>query len=100
MSDQALKFIGGVFFGYDIPKERLYLFRYFKTDIEKAFLRYYYCFGEFEFFTEHTGWFCQKRWLRLLLKKHDRIVELHDKAKKEMDFTLLARIESGKHKKI
>jgi coproporphyrinogen III oxidase len=95
---KELKFIGGVFFDYVLPKEKNYLFRYFRTDIEKAFLRYYYCFGEYEFFCDHTGYRCQQRWLKLLLKRHDRLVAIHAKAKSNADFDLLSLLESGKYK--
>jgi coproporphyrinogen III oxidase len=95
---KELKFIGGVFFEYVLPKEKNFLFKYFRTDIEKAFLRYYYCFGEYDHFSDHTGHRCQKRWLRLLRQRHDALVEAHAAAKQEADFDLLALIESGKYK--
>lgn len=96
---KSLQFIGGVFFDYELPKERLYLYHYFSTSIEKAFLRYYYCFRDCEYFTDHTGYYCQKRWLKLLTSRHDRIIAVHDKAKEDMtedNLSLLAKIESGK----
>lgn len=58
-------------------------------------MRYYYCFGEYENFVEHTGIHCQKRWLNLLKARHDKIVDFHKKAKSEMNLKLLAQIESG-----
>lgn len=95
---KELAFIGGLFFDFVLPKEKNFLFRYFRTDIEKAFLRYYYCFGEYEFFSDHTGYSCQQRWLKLLKIRHDRLLAVHAEAKKEADFEQLARIESGKYK--
>lgn len=101
---RALQFIGGVFFEWELPRERLYLLRYFRTHIERSFLLYYYCFREYEHFTDHTGYYCQKRWLKLLMKRHERLVNIHDKAKEgvakgiEEDLSLLARIEKGKFK--
>jgi len=98
---RALQFIGGVFLEYELPRERLYLFRYFRTHIERAFLCYYYCFKDFDNFTDHTGHFCQKRWLRLLMKRHDRLVAIHSEAKNNVDLeagmSLLAKIEKGKY---
>lgn len=37
MTSNNLKFIGGCFFTYDLPKDKLYLFKYFTTNIEKIF---------------------------------------------------------------
>ena len=99
----ALKYIGGVFLDWELPRERLYLFRYFRTTVERAFLRYFYCFGSFDLFTDHTGYYCQIRWLKLLKKRHDQLVVYHDEAKKQIaignndeGLKLLAEVESGK----
>ncbi len=95
-----LLFLAGVFFDFEIPKERQYLFRYFKTNIEKQFIRYYYCFGDYEHFAEHTGLYCQKRWLKILKRRLDELVAVHAAAKLEADLESgrLAYIESGKYK--
>lgn len=96
-----LKFLGGSFLDFDIPKDRLYLYHYFRTDIEKQFLQYYYAFEcdtDFKRFTEHTGLHCQLRWLRLLKKRHDLIVEHRDKAKADFNIQEVALVESGKRK--
>lgn len=69
-------------------------------------MHYYYCFGNTEYFNDHTGWNCQKRWLTLLKRRHDKIVYMHDQAKREIDWdaegseSRLAHIELGKEKKI
>ena len=95
-----MTFLSGQFFDCDLPKEKKYLFRYFKTDLERQFLRYYHCFGQYEYFTEHTGMTCQVRWLGILKKRLDTIVQLHAKAKREFDLELLAKIETGKYHKV
>lgn len=95
MTSDALKFIGGVFFSYELPRDKLYLFKYFRTAIEKQFLRYYYCFNNYENFVDHTGLYCQLRWLNILKIRHDQIVEFHKKIKSEINLELLAKIESG-----
>jgi hypothetical protein len=96
---EELLFLAGVFFDFELPKDKLYLFKYFKTFREKQFLKYYYCFGNYEFFMARTGIVCDSVWLELLKKYHDVIVAKHMEAKREMDFTLLANIEQGKCKK-
>lgn len=99
---KEMLFIGGVFFDFQLPKTKQYLYRYFRTDIEQAFLKYFYCFGEYEFFTPHTGFFCQKRWLKELKARHDAIEALHAQAKlsflDEEDESALARLVRGKFK--
>lgn len=97
-SVNEILFIGGDFFDCDLPKDKAYLVKYFHSDLEKQFLRYYYCFEEFDHFTDHTGYRCQKRWLKLLLARLKKITTVHAKAKSEMDLELLALIESGAYK--
>lgn len=93
-----LKLISGEFFDLDLPKEKQYLFKYFPTEIQQQFVRYYYLFGDYERFMEHTGWFCTNRWLRKLKARYDELTLIYDKAKKDMDFTTLAEIQNGKFK--
>lgn len=92
-----LIFLSGQFFDCDLPKEKQYLFRYFDTDLERQFLRYYHCFGQYDYFTDHTGMRCQVRWLRILKKRLDLLVRVHAQAKMEMELELLAQIETGKY---
>ena len=98
MSVNDLKLISGEFFDFDLPKEKQYLFKYFPTEIQQQFLRYYYIFGDTEQFMDHTGWFCTKRWLNKLVAKYNKIVAAHDAAKEKADFTTLAEIQNGKFK--
>ena len=93
-----LKLVSGVFFDLELPKDRQYLCKYFDTEIQMQFLRYYYTFGTCDRFMEHTGYFCTKRWLRELKNKYEKLISVYDEAKKNMDFTRLAEIQSGKFK--
>ena len=93
-----LQFLAGDFFDFVLPKEKQYLFRYFTTNIEKQFIKYYFCFGEYECFTDHTGLYCQKRWLGILKLRLDELLAAHAAAKREIDLELLAYIESGGYK--
>lgn len=90
------QFLAGIFFDFEVSREKMFLFKYFRSPLEHQFVRYYLCFGEIEFFTEHTGWFCQKRWLKILKKRFDKINSLHDKSKADIDLELLEKIEQGK----
>ncbi len=96
---KELLFLAGNFFDFDLPKSKNYLFHYFRTGIEKQLIYYYYCLGNFEHFTDHTGLYCQQRWLKELKQRHDRLVEMLAKAKMEMDLDLVVLIESGKLKR-
>jgi hypothetical protein len=96
-----LKFLAGAFFDFEIPKDKKYLFKYFRSPIEKQFIKYYLCFSEIDYFVEHTGYFCQKRWLLILKKRFDFITEFHHKCKSscnEEGLELLRKIEEGKYK--
>ena len=96
-----LKFLAGVFFEEELPKDRQFLFRYFKSKLEKQFLRYYYCFGEYRHFIDHTGYYCQTRWLRILEKRLKRLEGAFIKAKQEAfnsDSLTLGQIQRGKYK--
>ena len=95
---KEVMFIGGTFFNCDLPKDRSYLFKYFRSRLEKQFLRYYYCFEDIEHFTDHTGYRCQKRWLRILVARLKRLTAIYANAKSEANLELLALIESGKYK--
>lgn len=102
------RFLAGVFFDFELPKEVKYLQKYFRTDLEKQFLRFYYCFGgfreiDYKRFTDYTGHFCQSRWVRILNNRHDKIVAMRATAKVNYDDTddelalaYLTTIERGK----
>lgn len=92
-----LIYVGGLYEN-SLPKEKKYLLKYFKTRIQDMFLRYYHAFGNFDNFTDHTGFMCQKRWLISLHQKLIRIEAAHKEAKTNLDSAKVAEIESGKFK--
>jgi len=92
------QFLAGNFFDFEISKERNFLFKYFRSPLERQFVRYYLCFGEIEYFTEHTGHFCQKRWLKILKQRFDKIIAFHNQCRENMELELLEKIEKGKYK--
>jgi hypothetical protein len=96
--NEDLHLIAGNFFNFELPKDKQYLFKYFKTDIQRQFVCYYTTFETIDNFTQHTGHISTRRWLRGLKGKLLKILELHKKSKEDMDFDTLAQIESGKYK--
>ena len=95
-----LKLVSGAFFDLELPKDKQYLCKYFDTEIQMQFLRYYCTFGNCHRFMEHTGFFCSKRWLKCLKDKYEKLIFVYDESKKNMNFTLLAEIQSGKFKSV
>jgi len=93
-------FISGRFFYYNIPKEQKYLLKYFKNDLQKQFLRYVLCYRSVERFTDHTGYYCNPRWLAYLKLKLEKLETAYDTAKKNFDLETVAKIEKGKYRGI
>lgn len=95
--DQEMAFIGGQFFDLDLPKEKRYLLKYFKSGIQQQFLRYMLMFGTCVRFTEHTGYHCSKRWLKMLKSRLRRLEAARIAAREAMDLETLTLIETGKY---
>lgn len=91
-------FLAGVFFDYDIPREKQFLLKYFRSPLENRFVRYYLCFGEIDNFVDHTGFFCQKRWLLILKKRIEKIICAHETYKNNFELDKLREIENGCYK--
>lgn len=82
----------------EVPKAKQYLLKYFSTDEQKTFLRYYFTFGEYSSFACRSGVPVSKRWLRRNFKKLQSLEAAHFKAKEDMDLETLADIEAGKYR--
>ena len=95
-SDSELKFIANK--ETAIPKEKLYLLKYFRTSVQRCFLSYYLLYGDYSRFAEHTGHKCSVRWLLAMRIKMGKIEAAHAIAKKNFDLDALADIENGKYK--
>ena len=101
MSQQDLEFISGRFFHHEIPKEKQYLCKYFRSELQQAFLRYYMCFGSVRMFREHTGYHCNKRLLFRFKKRFHILVDAYDQAKSsltEENMAIVFEIESGNYR--
>lgn len=91
-------FLSGDFFETPIPRNKFYLLKYFTTDIQLAFLRYYFVFGDFHCFSEHTGHAATRKYIQTMEQRLQTLMDAHDKAKKSMDMDVLYDIESGRFK--
>ncbi|RDJ35269.1 MAG: hypothetical protein DWQ19_10670 [Crenarchaeota archaeon] len=98
MLERDLELISGNFFELELPKSKRYLLKYFKTDIQRQFIRYYLIFGTAKYFVQHTGCYCQIRWRQLMLVKYKTLEKALKQARKNMNFNLITLIESGKFK--
>jgi hypothetical protein len=96
-----LQFISGEFFDFEIPKEKRYLLKYFTTDLQQTFLRYYMVFGEHRNFVDHTGRRATRRMLFMLQAKYHKLIEAYDAAKRaltEQGMETVLAIENGTFK--
>jgi hypothetical protein len=99
MKAKDLEFISGSFFDCEIPKNQRYLLKYFKTDLQLAFLRYYLVFNEHRNFVDHTGRYCSRRALWTLQARYRHLTKVYETAKKaltEEGMERLHLIELGK----
>jgi len=92
------EFLAGAFFDCQLPSDKMFLFKYFKSDLEKQFLKYYFCFQEIDCFSAHTGLVCQTRWARILEKRFKLLNFCHNFFKKNFELDKLARMETGEMK--
>jgi hypothetical protein len=96
MNDELL--ISGKFLEEDVlPKNRRWLYRYFDTDVQKQFVRYYLTFGRVDRFTDHTGHHISDRWTRKLVERVKRLESAHVQARADTDIEKVAQLESGQY---
>jgi len=96
-----LDFVSGKFFDYEIPKNQRYLLKYFKTDLQRAFLRYFLVFNSHRNFSDHTGFRCHDRRLWTYQARYRKLVSVYEEAKKsltEEGLETIHLIESGKYR--
>jgi hypothetical protein len=101
-----MEFIAGDFLHGDLPSDKDYLGHYFKGEIERAFLSYYFTFpdlykeGDFmpfyNGFCEHTGHSCSTRWVRKLLVKLTLVQKELKDAERNFNLIRVGEIKSGK----
>lgn len=94
--DMAL--ISRQFESIELPRDKAYLYKYFKTPVQLAFLKYFYIFRDYSNFTDHTGIHCTTLWLRKLANRVLFLEQIHRQTKQEFDLETLAKIEKGRYK--
>lgn len=90
--------VSGLFLEDNIPNNKYYLKKYFKSNLQNKFLCYYLAFGSYYYFSRHSGVKCSLRYLKIMKKKLVFLENLRDKAKKDFDLDLLQNIENGNYK--
>lgn len=96
MESLEIEFLAGNYFDYEIPPERGYLLKYFKTEIQLHFLKYYIKFQVKDSFVSHTGIHCSERHLSRLENRFLKLEDAVQEAKKTFDFKSLEIINLGK----
>jgi len=96
--DKEMDFIGGRFFDSEIPADKQYLLKYFTTELQEQFVRFYLMFGHARRFVDHTGHYCSDRWIKLLKARYKYLEKSLQEAKDKGDFEKVAEIKSGKFK--
>ena len=89
-------FIAGKLFTEALPKEKQYLLKHLRLDVQREFMRYFIFFGTTAHFVNRTGVYCSPHWQRKLKKKILKLEALHEQAKREMNLELLTALETGK----
>lgn len=89
--------VSGSFLEDNIPNDKLWMCKYFSSEIQKRFLIYFLIFRSHFYFERHTGICCTKRYLKYMKKKFSALEDAHKKAKEEFDLEVLSNIEMGKY---
>lgn len=90
----------GQFESAELPREKAFLYKYFTTKLERAFLKYYYFFGDTKHFRDRTGYRLNWLAMRKLVDRYNTLLFMHHEAKSNFQFEQLAMIESGQLKKM
>ena len=94
-------FIAGNFSNVEIPKTHRFLTKYFKTKIQKIFLKYYWVTRDWKNFVDHTGYFCTERYLRDQAHMFNKLMEVFEMSSgklNESDMLVIQRLNEGKYK--
>jgi hypothetical protein len=81
-----------------IPKEHIFLNKYFKTKVQRTFLKYFYIFRDKKNFVHHTGILATQSFICKMAGKFVYLLNEFSNAKKNLDLEKLALIQRGKFK--
>lgn len=98
VDERDRNFISGNFLDDNLPQDKVWLSKYFKSEFQRRFLIYILTFNGYHYFRRHTGIKCSVRYLKMLKKKYKKLEDAHKKAKEDFDLDTLAKIEMGKYK--
>ena len=93
-----LEFLAGDYFYQSLSPEKWYLLKYFKSDIQLHFLKYFSRFRSIRYFVNHTGYYCSERYVNKMQARYKLLESEMETAKKNFDFAKITLIESGKYK--
>lgn len=99
MNEQDLLFLSNGYADYQLPDNRLWLLKYFSTDLQRTWLKYYLSMGDSYNFIDHTGYFCTERAIYKFQSRLKKLLAAHGRAKSELteeNMEMIYRIESGK----
>lgn len=90
-----LIWIHGDFETDNLPPERDFLKKYFKSKEKKVFLYYMNFYNSAKNFTDHSGIFFSPSMICRLEQKYHFLVDSYKNAKKNFDFKAVTDLESG-----
>jgi hypothetical protein len=96
--ENDLKLIRGDFLDMFLPKEKKFVLNYFKTNLARKIIMYYFVFNTIDNFVNHTGYFCDYVYLKRCMDKYKEIIKEHDSALKGLDFEKMEKIQNGSFK--
>lgn len=79
-----------------VPKGHSWMNKYFKTRTKRLFLKYFLLFGCTFRFSQHCGEVCTKRYIKKMKRQFNMLKEKYERARAELDFDALERIEKGR----
>lgn len=94
--EQNLYFINAAYEKVQLPKELSFLYKYFSTPQQRAFVHYYYVMQDWRHFSEHTGIYASRYFKLKLSYKYKHFVAEYEKAKANMDLQTLAKLNARK----
>jgi hypothetical protein len=86
-------------FSQELPKSKLYLYKYFSGKLQRKILRYYFNGGSDKpyAFQEKTGVQCSPSLICAVIKELKELETAMQEAKQKGDFSAVALLQSGKY---